>query len=306
MATALAAAERSDVAVKGLFSQLLIVMQENTAGIINSSDSERLHDYRIAVRRSRTLLGQLPQVLPKRMTERYGNHFAKLGTLTAPLRDLDVLLLKFESYRQLLPQRLQGELDLVLRLIETERQQLQQQLIKQLQSAHYQRFINSWQDYLHSNSPDNTTLANATRPAKALADDRIWKIYKKALQQGKRITKNSPANDLHTLRKRCKKLRYLIESFQPLYPEQQITHLITVLKQLQDHLGEFQDLHVHHDIFQRLRTGLEAQQPCDKALKRLIQALDKQQHKQREHFHDCFNTFANKPHQKEFRALFKR
>ena len=304
MATALAAAERSDVAVKGLLNQLLAVMQENTTGIINGAESERLHDYRVAVRRSRVLLSQLPQVLPKRITERYGNRCAQLGALTTPLRDLDVLLLKFDSYRTLLSQHLQDELDPAWRLIETERQQLHQRLIKQLQSADYLRFINSWQSYLNSTAPAKTTLANAKRPPKELANERIWRLYKKVLRQGDRITKHSPATDLHALRKRCKKLRYLIESFQPLYPEQQIAHLTTVLKKLQDHLGELQDLEAHHDLFQSLRTGTLDQQ-CDKALKQLCKALIKQQCAQRSHFHSCFKTFASKQHRQQFRELFK-
>ncbi len=297
-------AERSDVALKALLSQLLAVMQQNSAAIINVHDNKRLHDYRVAVRRSRSLLDQLPQLLPKRIEQRFSNHFAQLGTLTTPLRDLDVVLLKFDGYRALLPAHLQNSLDSIRPLIETKRQQQRQLLIKHLQSAGYRRFINSWQTYLESAIPANTTLANAKRPVKELADSRIWRLYKQVLQQGGAITKRSPASDLHTLRKRCKKLRYLIDSFQPLYPEKKIQHLIAPLKILQDHLGEFQDLCVHHALFQTL--GAELPDALEeKALQRLIQALEKQQRQQHKDFHAHFKNFACKKNQQRFKELFK-
>lgn len=297
-------AERSDAALKVLLGQLLAVMQQNSAAIISAHDNERLHDYRVAVRRSRSLLDQLPQLLPKRIEQRYSNHFAQLGTLTTPLRDLDVVLLKFESYRALLPKRLQNSLDPLRQLIETKRQQQRQLLIKHLQSAGYRRFIKSWQAYLESPTPANTTLGNAKRPVKELADSRIWRLYQQVLQQGAAITKLSPANDLHALRKRCKKLRYLIDSFQPLYPEKKIQRLIATLKTLQDHLGEFQDLCVHHDLFQTLAAELPDALE-EKALQRLIHALEKQQRQQRKHFHTYFKNFAGKKNQQRFKELFK-
>ena len=54
----------------------------------------------------------------------------------------------------------------------------------------------------------------------------------------------SPAEALHELRKQCKKLRYLMEFFQSLFPKEQIKQLIKILKGLQDNLGEHQDLEV--------------------------------------------------------------
>ncbi len=297
-------AERSDAALKVLLSQLLAVMQQNSAAIINNSHSEQLHDYRVAVRRSRSLLDQLPQLLPKRVEQRYSNHLAQLGALTTPLRDLDVVLLKFENYRALLPKRLQNNLDPLRQLIETKRQQQRQLLIKHLQSAGYRRFVKSWQTYLESPTPANTRLANAKRPVKELADNRIWRLYKKIVQQGGAITNKSPASDLHTLRKRCKKLRYLIDSFQTLYPAKKIQRLIATLKTLQDHLGEFQDLCVHHDLFQRL--GAELPDALEeKRLQRLLHVLEKQQRQQRKQFHRCFKGFASKTHQQQFKELFK-
>jgi CHAD domain-containing protein len=304
-APSLTDAERSDVALKGLLQQLLTVMQVQRPGVIAGLDSERLHDYRVALRRSRALLDQLPQVLPQRIEARYGKRLATLGTLTTPLRDLDVLLLKFDGYRTLLPEARQGHLAPVREMIETQRQRARQQLIKQLQSADYNRFVKAWQNYLHSAVPMTTPLANARRPIKALADERIWQLYKRALRQGRAISKNSPASDLHTLRKTCKKLRYLLDAFQVLYPEKKIIHMIAVLKELQDQLGEFQDLCVHRQLFAAVQQLPLPDDECTNALDELLHHLKKQQQRQQQRFHGCFKTFASKKHYQRFKELFK-
>jgi CHAD domain-containing protein len=50
-----------------------------------------------------------------------------------------------------------------------------------------------------------------------------------------------PAADLHSLRKRCKELRYLLEFFGSLYDPAAYRRAVRSLKGLQDCLGEFQD-----------------------------------------------------------------
>lgn len=301
----LTAAARSDVALKGLLDQLLMVMQEQRPGIIKGRDSERLHDYRVAVRRSRALLGQLPQVLPKRIEQRYGKQLARLGALTTPLRDLDVALLKFDSYRALLPDEMQRDLGPLRELLEAQQQHSRQQLVAFLQAPAYGRFFNHWHSYLQSDVPVTTPLANARRPIKTLADERIWRLYKRALKQGEAITKKSPASDLHTLRKTCKKLRYLVDAFQPLYPPKQVSRMLAVLKKLQDHLGEFQDLCVHQQLFAALQQMPLLDEGCTHPLDKLQHQLKRQQQKQREHFHACFKNFASSKHHQRFKELFK-
>ncbi len=55
---------------------------------------------------------------------------------------------------------------------------------------------------------------------------------------------------VHQLRINCKKLRYLMEFFAPLFPENEIKTLIKALKLLQDNLGNFNDYSVQQ-IFLR-------------------------------------------------------
>jgi len=98
-------------AAKDIMKVLLATLRENEAGVKEDLDSEFLHDYRVAVRRTRTALTQIPFVLAKSMTERMRGRFAQLGQATTPTRDLDVYLLKFPEYRDMLPEHMQTDLE---------------------------------------------------------------------------------------------------------------------------------------------------------------------------------------------------
>ena len=56
-------------------------------------DTEFLHDFRVALRRTRSLLGQIRDVFPAAAVEHFSSEFSWIGRLTGPPRDLDVLLL---------------------------------------------------------------------------------------------------------------------------------------------------------------------------------------------------------------------
>lgn len=308
MVTVKSAIERSDVAVKRLLRQQLAVMEESAADFLDGNDGEPLHNYRVALRRSRTLLDELPEVLPQRIEGRYSSLFAQIGALTTPLRDLDVLLLNFERYRALLPEGLQPTLQQLRGWIEMKHRQQRQPLIEYLQSADYRYLVRGWQTCLGSAPPPYAAPANAKRSLQELANGCIWKLYRRIVRLGDSINQESPATALHTLRKRCKRLRYLMEFFQPLYPEQKIERLIAVLQALQDYLGAFQDLQAHHIFFRSLRAELgeerqEAQ--CQQALSDLAEALEQHQCRQRQRFQSCYRIFASDKQQQRFKALFK-
>ncbi len=81
---------RADEAAKEVLRCTLTVMRANEAGIIADLDTEFLHDYRTAVRRTRSALSLIPNVFPPEVTAHYRDAFAQLGQRTNRLRDLDV------------------------------------------------------------------------------------------------------------------------------------------------------------------------------------------------------------------------
>ena len=94
---------RSDEAAKIILRSLLQVMKTNEAYIEKDLDTEFLHDYRVAVRRTRSALGQIKNVFPNETTLRFKKDFSFVGKLSNQLRDLDVYLLKKDAYKAMLP-----------------------------------------------------------------------------------------------------------------------------------------------------------------------------------------------------------
>jgi CHAD domain-containing protein len=79
-----------------------------------------------------------------------------------------------------------------------------------------------------------------------LAADRIARAHRRVARLGASVTAprgggGPPADDLHSLRKRGKELRYLLEFFGSLYDPAAYRAAVRNLKGLQDCLGEFQD-----------------------------------------------------------------
>lgn len=300
--------ERADRASRVIFRRLLDIIRDNEAGTRRGTDSEFLHDFRVAIRRTRSALSQIKGVLPAPILKRYKAEFAWLGTMTSPSRDLDVYLLTFDDYKQSLPVSAQADIE-PLRDFLLHHQAIEHKaLLKALDSARYRRLLEGWGAFLEKPVGERSTLPGAQRTIQALACERIWKVYKGILKEGRAIQADTPAEALHDLRKTAKKLRYLMEFFQSLFPADKIKALIKVLKTLQDNLGEFQDYEVQvHTLRNFSRQMVEegvAPPETLLAMGMLIEGLEKRQHVAREEFADRFEKFSAVENREHFRELF--
>ncbi|MGR8951958.1 MAG: CHAD domain-containing protein, partial [Gammaproteobacteria bacterium] len=178
-------------------------------------------------------------------------------------------------------------------VLQQKKQLHQQELANKLKSMKYRKTLSEWEECLKSQAHPKAAKFGSL-DIKTLADRRIWKTYRRILEEGGAITAHSPAGDLHELRKTCKKLRYLIEFFQSLYPKNQIKQLLRQLKSLQDVLGEFQDLDVQIDfIDQSCKDDKNALSDSTlKALHELTRQLAMQKAHTRKHYQPTFEEFA--------------
>ncbi len=297
---------RADIAAKYIYSHLLKAIKDNEQGTITDTDSEFLHDFRVAVRRTRSGLSQLKSVLPDKISAHYADFFSWLGQITGSTRDLDVYLLNFDQYKSSLPASIRDDLDPLYEFLLAKQQKAQKELAKKLRSTKYLATISEWEQYLKEQAPVKPVEPNAKLTIKQLADRRIWKNYKRVLQEGHAITEQSPPEALHELRKSCKKLRYLMEFFQSLYPENQIKHFIKNLKGLQEVLGGFQDYAVQENTLklfseEMLNNHIHANTLL--AMGVLIQNLDTLRSNAREDFSSKFATFKHEENQSAFKSL---
>ena len=107
----------------------------------------------------------------------------------------------------------------------------------------------------------------------------------------------------------AKKLRYLMEFFASLFPEDEIGQLIKQLKKLQDNLGDFNDLYVQEDYLLHVTAELPAakaeSQKALLAIGGLISRLDRERQAVKADFATTFTTFAAPKNQILFKKLFK-
>jgi CHAD domain-containing protein len=143
-----------------------------------------------------------------------------------------------------------------------------------------------------------------------MASERIWRVYRRMVKRGRAIGDDSPAEALHDVRIRGKKLRYLLEFFQSLYPEQAIEGLVAELKRLQDNLGDLNDYRVHRGSLEgyALEMAEESSAPVRThlAMGRLLDRLEAGQAAERNRFAKRFDRFASPANRKTFAQLFSR
>lgn len=93
-----------------IYRDLLATIRRNEDGVIADLDCEFLHDFRVAVRRTRSGLGQVKSVLPEKATTTFRAGFSWLGQVTGPTRDLDVFLHAESACSAWLPEELRPAL----------------------------------------------------------------------------------------------------------------------------------------------------------------------------------------------------
>lgn len=299
---------RSDDAAKQIHLHLIDVVEVNVPGVKADIDSEFLHDMRVAVRRTRSALSQIKGVFSETDVARFKSRLAWVGEITGPTRDMDVYLLGFDQYRDSLPQRFRKDLDPLHDFLEQHQKIEHLALVKKINSPHFRKLIKEWRIFLKTPADKNDLPLQAATPVAQLASRRIHKMFKRVLKEGQAITADSPAENLHDLRKDCKKLRYLMEFFQSLYPTKKIALLIVSLKMLLDNLGNFQDLEVQADKLRDFARQMceEANTPHDTllAMGMLVDGLLRRQQQARIEFAGSFGSFSRPKNQQLFQDLF--
>lgn len=116
---------------------------------------------------------------------------------------------------------------------------------------------------------------------------------------------------MHDLRIHCKKLRYLMEFFAPVFPKRDLKRLIKALKRLQDNLGRFNDCAVQQKSLQTLLRSLDGAPDrgnldLAQSIGALIAVLHHRQIAERASVMQSFSRFDSKETARTFRRLFHR
>ena len=300
---------RADHAAAAGCRRLLDNMLAHEDGLRHGLDAEFLHDFRVSVRRTRSLLTQLDKVFAPDAAARFRREFKWLGSLTGTVRDLDVQLLKMDDYHAVLPAGSAEDLAPLSEWLHRRRGAERRRLLTSLGSRRYGKLVDGWRAFLDSGIAGDSPPADARRSVLDVACAHIWRAYRLVQQGDRNIDANASAEALHELRIDCKKLRYLLEFFRDLYDEDDIAPLLKSLKRLQNNLGDFNDLEVQQRTLQRFAAQMEAQEPalvrCQLAIAHLLDYLLRQQGNERRRFAASFERFSADNNRAGFERLFK-
>ncbi|MDA8016418.1 MAG: CHAD domain-containing protein [Thermoanaerobaculia bacterium] len=284
-------------------------MQDNVRGAREGAAPKYLHDFRVALRRTRTVISRLRGALPSGVRDRFASEFKWLGAVTGDVRDLDVHLSQLPAHAAALPDGVGADMARLGRHLERQRAAAQQKLNESLSSARYRDLTTGWRSFLEQLPADyGPDAPDALRPVKEVASVQIWRIYCECLERAQTIDERTADEELHELRKDCKKLRYLLEFFRHLFPPADMDRSIGALKKLQDVLGSFNDLSMQRQAICRLRSELQHEsavsEPTRVVADLLMARLEEWLTEERGRFQAAFTGFASEKVDERFRQLF--
>ncbi|PHQ25819.1 histidine phosphatase [Marinobacter guineae] len=211
-------------------------------GVILGLDDEFLHQYRIAIRRSRAIAESVQEVTGDKALAKAVKILKRHANATGPLRDLHVFL-----------QDLPGlcgdnrEMQVALQVwFEGEAAGKHKKLVKRLGSKRYNDSMDHWRNLIDSRK--------FHKLAGTLSPEDIQKAVERRIKEFNRHTAElmhtSPDEDIHRLRKQLKRIRYLME----LDAKTWKSGLKTV-KARQQLYGRFQDLHVQIELLAQFQKA---------------------------------------------------
>lgn len=298
----LTAAMPARCAMQTVLLALLDTLEANVPGTMRDTDTEFLHDLRVAVRRTRSAVKLCGDVLPAGVAEKFLGEFKWLGDITTPSRDLDVYLLNYGGMVAGLLSATPAELAPFHAHLTARRETEHTELVRALRSRRFTALLQTWRGELAGEAAPRRGITAAR-----LAADRIRRANRRVLAPGSAITAGSPPESLHDLRKRCKELRYLLEFFGSLHDPALHRQAVRDLKGLQDCLGEYQDCQVQQHEIRMFATEMMAQRKVPVTallgMGELAGQIARRERRARNEFAGRFADFASAASQQRFQAL---
>ena len=234
-------------------------------------DPEGVHQMRVAMRHIRAALRVFGAVLPPRAVVSLNAEFRWAARVLGEVRDLDVYRENLKHYMEAIPADDAAHLALYERHLAEEWQRSRRRLITTFSSRRYIRLMERFERFVQR-GPSAAALRRfgAIRICDAAAPA-VDRNLRQLLKRGRAIEPHSPAELLHALRIRGKRLRYLLEFLREVYKASgdPLKKPIDAIKQLQDVLGDHQDACVASE---RLRSYAQVV-PLRKTDRRLLLAL---------------------------------
>lgn len=233
-------------ALQSMIGACLAHIEANVPGALLKLDEEYLHQVRVGLRRLRVVL-TIAQIRADDELTFLREQVARLCVELGRSRDWDVFVTQtLAPICTRLPEH--AGLREVLATSERARKKQHAGMEKSLASQDFQRLLLRFGAWMHGEqAAGQTTLVQ-------FAVQVLEKRSKQVLKYGK-APAGEDAVQLHALRIACKKLRYSIEMFGPLFNATRTKGYVPALAGLQDILGILNDIAVAHRLLDELDSA---------------------------------------------------
>ena len=235
-------------ALQTLIWSCLLHLQGNLRGAMSSDDAEYLHQMRVALRRLRVVLRMAEKFRADESLSILNKEVAALCVALGRIREWDVFI---EQSVQPMCARMAGHAGLQAMLATSERQRdaCYAELRGERQARELQQLILRFAIWM--NGAYWQQQGDAVPLARDFATRRLHKLARRFAQSGQQLNTLDAAR-LHALRILSKKLRYSAEFFAALYDKQKARLFLTALSEVQEVLGQINDVAVAHRLLDEL------------------------------------------------------
>jgi CHAD domain-containing protein len=221
--------------------ELRDALLQHEPGTRLGADPENLHQFRVANRRLRASLRAGRKLVDRSWATSIRADLARVGQVTGPVRDLDVLLERLGRDLAVADSTDLAAGAVLLAELTTEREALQGELLQLLDGPDYLRLLTELE----------APIRPATRPARRRLTELAAQELRRLVEDVRELGSSLNDAELHGLRIAVKRVRYAFElAGGP--TKRQTTQVIEAARALQDLLGN------HHDTViaeQRLREA---------------------------------------------------
>jgi CHAD domain-containing protein len=228
-----------------------LIMQAHEAGTRTGEDIEDVHQMRVATRRMRSLLALLGGYYTPALVKTFRRDLRLVAGVLGGVRDLDVMILDLQAYRESLDGNDRTDVEAVLFVLEAQRLAARAELVATLDSKPYRRFKKAYAAFLAEPGAGAITNTDPNQPfqvrhvAPVLIHQHLAEV--RALEV---LLDDEDEETFHALRIALKGLRYTITAFEEVLGKPAGAY-IDAIKAMQDDLGQLNDVVVAQGVLRR-------------------------------------------------------
>ena len=298
-----------EAATRKILAAQLQRVRQHDPGTREGRDPEALHDMRVAVRRLRAAIRMFAGAMSTSLHATLTAELKWLGQTLGDVRDLDVQLANLAKHGSSVSPAYRDGLEPFRRYMESERTRRRLQLLVVLDSSRYFHLLTQLERYTRPQSRPRFQSPAAQASISATGRPTLKRAFRRLIERGEAVEAAPQPGDLHALRIRAKRLRYLLEFLREITGEPG-RRLVKQLVQLQDALGAFNDAQVAASFIRTYRQGPGVRSDpatghhlTELGLAELAESELRRADAAREAFLDAWRRFADKRTLREYRGV---